>query len=69
MFEDLVECGAKKRTRTPWTIAVSFVLQCLVLGILILIPLIYTEAIDLKQFSSTMLVAVRYRGALPPEKA
>ena len=67
MFEDLV--GAKTRTKTPWTIALSFVLQCIVLGILILIPLIYTEAIDLKQFTSTMLVAPPPPPPPPPPPA
>lgn len=57
MFDDLVLSGRKKKKANKWTFFLSFCVQTLLLGILILIPLIYTEAIDLKQFSSTLLVA------------
>jgi protein TonB len=57
MFDDLVVSGGRKKKANKWTFFLSFVLQALLLGVLILIPLIYTEAIDLKQFSSTLLVA------------
>jgi len=57
MFDDLVVSGGRKKKGSKWTFFLSFFIQTLVLGVLILIPLIYTEAIDLKQFSSTLLVA------------
>ena len=57
MFDDLVVSGGKKKKTNKWTFFLSFCLQTFLLGVLILIPLIYTEAIDLKQFSSTLLVA------------
>lgn len=70
MFEQLVESNPiRQRTNKPWTIALSFFLQCLVLVILILIPLIYTEAIDLKQLSSTFLVAPPPPPPPPPPPA
>lgn len=45
MFEQSLIDLSAGRTRKPWTIAVSFLAQCLLIGILILIPLIYTEAL------------------------
>src|SRR5574341_468927 len=70
MFEDLLESNtSKKKTNKSWTVALSFVLQCFVLVVFILIPLIYTEAIDLKQFSSTLLVAPPPPPPPPPPPA
>ena len=70
MFDDLVESSPiKKKTNKPWTVALSLVIQCFVLVIFILIPLIYTEAIDLKQFSSTLLVAPPPPPPPPPPPA
>jgi len=70
MFDQLVESSAGgAKTSKPWTVVVSFVLQCFVLVIFILIPLIYTEAIDLKQFSSTLLVAPPPPPPPPPPPA
>lgn len=58
MFDELVESSPKKKkTNKPWTIFLSLMIQVFVVVVFILIPLIYTEAIDLKQFSSTLLVA------------
>jgi periplasmic protein TonB len=57
MFEDsLIESGNKLRTKRGLTTVVSFLLQCFLLGILILIPLIYTDALP-KQQLMTFLVA------------
>ena len=70
MFDDLVESSPiKKKTNKPWTVALSLVIQCFVLVVFILIPLIYTEAIDLKQFSSTLLVAPPPPPPPPPPPA
>lgn len=47
MFDQLVVSGAKGiKTNKPWTVVLSGVVQVLILGVLILIPLIYTEALD-----------------------
>lgn len=57
MFDDLVESAAvKKKTNTSWAVTLSVVAQTLVLLILILIPLIYTQALP-KAMLSTLLIA------------
>ncbi len=56
MFEDMVLSGKTKRTNKPWTVALSLAIQALLVGILILIPLIYTEALP-KTMMATMLTA------------
>jgi protein TonB len=49
MFEDsLLESGGRRR-RSPWATLVSFLLQGLLIGVLVLIPLIYTEALPKQQ--------------------
>ena len=50
MFEDsLVESTGKLGTgRTKYTTFLSFLLQCALIGVLVLIPLIYTEALPAK---------------------
>jgi protein TonB len=54
MFEQsLLEEAA--RTRRPWTVAVSFVLQCLFVGLLILVPLIYTDTLPKTQLMSFLV--------------
>jgi periplasmic protein TonB len=57
MFDELVESAAvKKKTNTSWAVTLSVVAQTLVLLILILIPLIYTQALP-KAMLSTLLIA------------
>src|SRR5260370_18323226 len=57
MFEEMVISSPNpKKTNKPWTIVVSMLFQCLFLFILILIPLIYTEALP-KAMMATMLTA------------
>jgi protein TonB len=57
MFDDLVESTTVgKKSNTGWGMIVSAIVQCLILGILILIPLIYTQALP-KAFLTTLLVA------------
>jgi len=57
MFEDsLMESGNKLKTRRGWTTAITMLAQLVAVGILILIPLIYTEALP-KAALSTLLVA------------
>lgn len=45
MFELMVESSVYRTRRNPWAYAVSLVLQCFVLGAMILVPLLYTEAL------------------------
>jgi len=50
MFEDsLVESSGRLKTKRGWTTFVSFAMQMLLLGVLVLIPLIYTEALPKAQ--------------------
>ena len=46
MFEEMVVSNpTNKKTNKPWTVFISMAVQVLFLAILILIPLIYTEAL------------------------
>src|SRR5277367_4873769 len=57
MFEDMVvSTKAGIKTNKPWTVILSFAFQAGFLAILILIPLIYTEALP-KTMMATLLVA------------
>ena len=57
MFEQsLLEMAQMGQTRKPYTVLVSAILQCFLVGILILIPLIYTEALPTQDLM-TFLVA------------
>jgi len=69
MFEDsLIESGGKLKTKRGATTLFSFVLQMILLGILILIPLLYTEALP-KQQLMTFLVAPPPPPPPPPPAA
>ncbi len=69
MFDDLVESSpVRKKTNQPWTIFLSTVLQCGLLVLLILIPLIYTEALP-KAMLTTLLVAPPPPPPPPPPPA
>ena len=52
MFEQTFVDDAKNRTRKPWTVLLSFGLQLLLVGVMILIPLIYTDSLPKAQLSS-----------------
>ena len=57
MFDDLVECSpTPKKTNKRWTVILSAVVQCAILLVLILIPLIYTDTLEGRMLS-TLLVA------------
>jgi protein TonB len=57
MFEDMVvSTSTAVKTNKPWTVILSFAFQAGFLAILILIPLIYTEALP-KTMMATLLVA------------
>jgi periplasmic protein TonB len=69
MFEDMVVSSARpSKTNKPWTVVVSMIFQSLFLGILILIPLIYTEALP-KTMMATLLVAPPPPPPPPPPPA
>jgi protein TonB len=57
MFEDsLIESGGRLKTKRGWTSIISFTLQVMIVGVMILIPLIFTEALP-KGTTMFMLVA------------
>ena len=57
MFEDsLIESGGKLRTKRGKTTTFSFVLEAIIIGVMILIPLMFTEALPKTQLM-TFLVA------------
>ena len=69
MFEDsLIESGNKLKTKRGATTVLSFAIQVFLLGILILIPLIYTDALP-KQQLMTFLVAPPPPPPPPPPPA
>ncbi len=70
MFEDsLLESGGRLRSkRKAWTTALSFIIQVFIIGVMILIPLIYTEALP-KQQLMTFLVAPPPPPPPPPPPA
>jgi len=69
MFDQLVVSSAHgTKTNKPWTVAMSAVVQGVIVGILILIPLIYTEALP-KGFMNTFLVAPAPPPPPPPPAA
>ncbi len=69
MFEEMVISSPNpKKTNKPWTVVVSMIFQVAFLGILILIPLIYTEALP-KTMMATMLTAPPPPPPPPPPPA
>jgi periplasmic protein TonB len=57
MFDQLVVSSANgSTTNKPWTVALSAIVQGAIVGVMILIPLIYTEALP-KGMLNTFLVA------------
>jgi protein TonB len=55
MFEEMVVSTAQKKKTKPWTFVVSMMFEIFFLAILILIPLIYTEALPKTLMSSILL--------------
>ena len=47
--------GFQDESRQPWTLAVSFLAQCLLLSLGVLIPLIYTQTLPAGQWVSRLL--------------
>jgi len=69
MFEDsLLESGGRLRTKRGATTLFSFILEVAIIGVLILIPLIYTEALPRQQLM-TFLVAPPPPPPPPPPPA
>jgi protein TonB len=57
MFNELIESTTeKKKTNTSWSVVISAAVQVLLLGVIVLIPLIYTQALP-SAMLTTLLVA------------
>lgn len=54
MFED-VFVDDRAKTRKPWTVLVSFFLQCILVIIAVLVPLIYTDTLPRTQLTSFLV--------------
>jgi periplasmic protein TonB len=54
----LIESQPENRTKKPWTVTVSIVIHILAVTILLLVPLIYTAALPLADFSSQLLAPI-----------
>ena len=69
MFEDsLIESSGRIHTKRGWTTVVSVGFQAVAIGVMILIPLIYTEALP-SQMMTTFLVAPPPPPPPPPPAA
>lgn len=69
MFEDsLIESGGRLKTRRGAATTISFVVQAILVGVLVLLPLIFTEALP-KQQLMTFLVAPPPPPPPPPPPA
>jgi len=69
MFEDcLFESGGRLKTKRLWTTMFSVVMQAFLIGIMILVPLIYTEALP-KSMQMTFLMAPPPPPPPPPPAA
>jgi protein TonB len=69
MFDQLVVSSVHtSRTNKSWTVAMSALVQVLIVGVMILIPLIYTEALP-KGMLNTFLVAPAPPPPPPPPAA
>src|ERR1700758_4393496 len=69
MFEDsLIESGGKLKTKRGWTSIISFLIQFMIIGVMVLIPLIFTEALP-KSIQLGFLVAPPPPPPPPPPAA
>ena len=69
MFDDMIESGAtKKKATEPWAVALSLIFQCFLVGIAVLIPLIYTQALP-KSTWNMMITAPPPPPPPPPPQA
>ena len=55
MFEEMVVSTSKRKATNPWTFVISIIFEVFFVSILILIPLIYTEALPKTLMSSILL--------------
>ena len=68
MFEQTFVEGNVK-TKTPFTVMVSFIFQCFLIGVAILIPLIYTDTLPAGQLTSFLVAPPPPPPPPPPPEA
>ena len=69
LFSDaLIESGGFQKRRRTWATVISFVVQCLLLGVLLVLPLMFTDALPKAQLL-TFLVAPPPPPPPPPPAA
>ena len=69
LFSDcLLESGTRERTRRSLATTLSVILQCVVVGIMLIVPLMFTEALPTQQFL-TFLIAPPPPPPPPPAPA
>ncbi len=66
MFQDsLLESGGRMKTRRGWTTAVSLGIQLLLVGVLVLLPLLYTDALPATAYRELLTAPAPPRPANP----
>jgi len=68
MFEQTFVEGTVK-TKTPFTVMASFIFQCVLVGIAILIPLVYTDTLPTAQLTSFLVAPAPPPPPPPPPEA
>jgi len=70
MFEDsLFESSGRLKTKKKATVFASFILQCGIIGIMILVPLIYTEALPKRELLTFLMAPPPPPPPPPPPQA
>ena len=68
MFEDSTFAStARRNPRRGWAAVVSFAFQAVVLGIFVLVPLLYTDALPLKDLKTIFVVTAPISHAPMPK--
>jgi periplasmic protein TonB len=65
----MLETPTEEDRRNPLDLLASLLLHVLIVGVVVLIPLLFTRTIDLSGFGTTFLVAPRPPAAAPPTQA
>jgi periplasmic protein TonB len=70
MFEDsLFASAGNLKTSKPLAVAISFTIQSIAVGILVLVPLVYTEALPARQLVGILITPPPPPATRPPELA
>lgn len=69
MFEDsLFDSGAGRRPRKTWPRVLSFILELCAIGVLVLVPMIYTQALPKQLWTSVLETPSPPAGPAPPQR-